>query len=157
MRFPSSFPGILLMAGLLTGTLDILSASVYFTIVSHGQPLTRLFAYISSGVFGKAAFNGDPAMTAWGLLFHYFIAFSWSFLFLMVYPKITALRQYPIAAGLVYGAIIWAFMQFIVLPLSHVPHGPLRLPGALINMAILMVMIGIPLSLISRRYYATPR
>ena len=154
MRPPSSFPGVVLLAGFITGTLDILSASVYFTIATHGQPLSKLFAYISSGVFGKEAFNGNPAMTLWGLLFHYGIALTWSFVFLSIYPKIPDLRRYPVATGLVYGLIVWSFMQFIVLPLSRVPHGPLHLVPALLNIAILMVMIGLPLSFIGRRYYA---
>lgn len=153
MRLPSSFPGVVLLAGLITGTLDILSASVYFTIATHGQSLSKLFAYISSGVFGKDAFNGNPAMTGWGLLFHYLIALTWSFVFLSIYPKIPGLRKYPVATGLAYGLIVWSIMQFLVLPLSQVPLGPLHLVPALINIAILMVMIGLPLSFIGRRYY----
>ncbi|HEY9260636.1 hypothetical protein [Chitinophaga sp.] len=154
MRLPSSFPGVVLLAGLIAGTLDILSASVYFTIATHGQPLSKLFAYISSGVFGKEAFNGNPAMTIYGLLFHYLIALTWSFIFLSIYPKIPNLRKYPVATGLAYGLMVWSFMQFVVLPLSQVPLGPLRLVSALLNIAILMVMIGLPLSFIARRYYA---
>lgn len=153
MRLPSTFLGIVLFAGIITGTLDILSACVYFTIVSHGAPLSKLFAYISSGVFGKEAFNGNPAMTWLGLLFHYFIAGTWSYIFLSIYPKIPGLRNYPVATGLAYGLLVWTIMQFIVLPRSHVPHSPLRLVGALLNIAILMAMIGLPLSFIARRYY----
>lgn len=154
MRLPSSFPGIVLLTGFITGTLDILSASVYFTIATHGQPLSKLFAYISSGVFGKNAFNGHPVMTGWGLLFHYLIAGTWSFIFLSIYPKIPGLRNYPVATGLAYGLMIWSIMQFIVLPFSHVTHGPLHLVPALLNITILMVMIGLPLSFIGKRYYA---
>jgi hypothetical protein len=153
MRFPTSFPRLVIFAALIAGTLDILSACVYFTIVTDGQPLSHLFAYISSGVFGRDAFGGHPAMPWWGLLFHYIIAFIWTFIFLLIYPKIPDLRKYPVATGLVYGFIVWSLMQFVVLPLSHVPHGPLRLTHALINIAILMVMIGLPLSFIARRYY----
>ena len=151
MRLPSSFPGIVLFAGLIVGTLDILSAMVYFTIVTHGQPISRLLAYVGSGVFGKAAFSGDPAMPWWGLLFHYCIALTWTLIFFLVYPKIPALRRYPVATGLAYGVIVWCIMNLIVVPMSHVPHGPMRLTSALINMAILMVMIGLPLSLIARK------
>jgi hypothetical protein len=154
MRLPSSFPGVVLVAGLIAGTLDILSACVYFTISTHGQPLSKLFAYISSGVFGREAFTGNPAMTWWGLLFHYLIALTWSFIFLSIYPKIPGLPKYPVATGLAYGLLVWSIMQFIVLPLSHVPQGPLHLVPALLNIAILMVMIGLPLSFTGRRYYA---
>ncbi|MBS0028897.1 hypothetical protein ACTJJ0_13195 [Chitinophaga sp. 22321] len=153
MRLPSSFPGVVLFAGLIVGTLDILSAMVYFTIVTHGQPISKLLAYVGSGVFGKAAFSGDPAMPWWGLLFHYCIAMIWTFIFFLLYPKITVLRRTPaVVTGIAYGAIVWCIMNLMVVPLSHVPHGPMRLTSALINMAILMVMIGIPLSLIAKRW-----
>jgi len=155
MRLPSSFPGIVLFAGLIVGTLDILSAMVYFTIVTHGQPISKLLAYVGSGVFGKTAFSGNPAMPWWGLLFHYCIAMIWTFIFFRLYPKIPKLRRIPpVVAGIAYGAIVWCIMNLVVVPLSHVPHGPMRLTSALINMAILMVMIGIPLSLLARRYYS---
>ncbi|MET3879477.1 hypothetical protein [Chitinophaga sp. OAE865] len=153
MRAVSSFPGAVLLAGLVTGTLDILSAFVYFSIASHGQPVGRILVYISSGVFGKAAFNAGPAMMWWGLLFHYLIALVWSFVFFLIYPKLPGLRQHPVATGMVYGLLVWCVMNLVVLPLSQVPHGPLRLVNSIINIAILMVMIGIPLSLMARKFY----
>lgn len=153
MRLPSSFPGSVFIAGLIVGTLDILSAIVYFTLVTHG-PVRTLLAYIGSGVFGKAAFSGDPAMPWWGLLFHYCIALIWSCIFFLIYPKIAAMRRYPVATGLSYGLIIWCIMQLIILPLSNVPHGPVHLVSSLINIVILMVMIGLPLSFMARKYYA---
>jgi hypothetical protein len=153
MRAVSSFPGVVLLAGLITGTLDILSAFVYFSIVSHGQPVSKILVYISSGVFGKAAFSGEPAMMWWGLLFHYLIALTWSFIFFVIYPKIPGLRKHPVATGLVYGLLVWCVMNLVVLQLSQVPHGPLRLVNSVINIGILMAMIGLPLSFMARKYY----
>lgn len=153
MRADSSFPGAVLLAGLVTGTLDILSAFVYFSIASHGQPVSRVLVYISSGLFGKAAFNAGPAMIWWGLLFHYLIALVWSFVFFLIYPKLPGLRRQPVATGIIYGLLVWCVMNLLVVPLSQVPHGPLRLVNSVINMAILIVMIGIPLSLMAGKYY----
>ncbi|MFX1706546.1 hypothetical protein PV783_21435 [Chitinophaga sp. CC14] len=153
MRPFSSFPGTVLLAGLITGTLDILSAFVYFSVVSHGQPVGKILVYISSGVFGKAAFSGGPAMMWWGLLFHYLIALTWSFVFFVLYPKIAGLHKHPVATGLVYGLLVWCVMNLVVVPLSQVPHGPLRLVNSVINILILMAMIGLPLSFMARKYY----
>jgi hypothetical protein len=153
MRAVSSFPGTVLVAGLITGTLDILSAFVHFSVVSHGQPVSKILVYISSGVFGKAAFSGEPAMMWWGLLFHYLIALTWSFVFFVLYPKITGLHKHPVATGLVYGLLVWCVMNLVVVPLSQVPHGPLRLVNSVINILILMAMIGLPLSFMARKYY----
>lgn len=153
MRTPTSFSGAVLLAGFITGTLDILSAFVYFSIASHGEPVSKILVFVSSGVFGKAAFSAGPAMMWWGLLFHYIIAGIWSFVFFTVYPKITTLHKYPVATGIAYGLFVWCVMNLVVIPLSHVPHGPLRLVNSVINILILMTMIGLPLSFMAKKYY----
>lgn len=153
MRIPTSFPGAVLLAGFITGTLDILSAFVYFWIASHGQPVTKILVFVSSGVFGKEAFSAGPAMMWWGLLFHYIIALIWSFVFFTLYPKITMLHKHPVATGIAYGLFVWCVMNLVVIPLSHVPHGPLRVVNSVINILILMAMIGLPLSFMARKYY----
>jgi hypothetical protein len=44
-------------------------------------------------------------------------------------------------------------MNFCVLPLTQVNRAPMRVAGAVKDMLILMVMIGLPISLIVYRYY----
>ncbi|SEW52540.1 hypothetical protein [Chitinophaga arvensicola] len=154
MRIPSSFPGAVLLAGFITGTLDILSAFVHFYIATHGQPVTKILVFVSSGVFGKAAFSAGPSMMWWGLLFHYIIALIWALVFFSIYPKIKTLHKHPIATGIIYGLLVWCIMNLVVLPLSNIPHGPLRLVNSVINILILMAMIGLPLSFMARKYYA---
>lgn len=58
-----------------------------------------------------------------------------------------------LAGRLGYGLVVWCIMQGIVLPLSQVPRGPLHLVNSLTGILILMVMIGLPLSFIARKYY----
>lgn len=153
MRIPTSFPAAVLLAGFITGTLDILSAFVYFSIASHGQPVSKILVFVSSGVFGKEAFSAGPAMMWWGLLFHYIIALIWSFVFFTLYPKIKMLHKHPVATGLAYGLFVWCVMNLVVIPLSQVPHGPLRVVNSVINILILMAMIGLPLSFMAKKYY----
>ena len=88
-----------------------------------------------------------------GLVFHYIIAFSFTILFFLLYPKLTILSKNRIITGIVYGLFIWAFMNLVVVPLSNVVHRPFKLEGMLINMAILVVLIGIPLSFMANAYY----
>ena len=61
-----------LITGLIAGTLDILAA----IFLLAGGEATRVFRFIASGAFGKAAFEGGGEMVAWGSFFHYLIAFS---------------------------------------------------------------------------------
>jgi hypothetical protein len=142
----------ILLTGLLVGTLDAAAAVVQFIIPTWRNPV-RIFEYIASGVFGTNAFSGGPVMAVIGLLFHYFIATAWTSLFFTVYPRIPWLARNKIAGGLLYGAFIWLMMNLVILPLSNVPHFPIRVSGAAIGMVILMMMVGLPVSFKAHGYY----
>jgi len=45
-------------------------------------------------------------------------------------------------------------MNRVVIPLSEIAQRPFNLKGALTGMAILMVAIGLPISLLTHRYYS---
>jgi hypothetical protein len=145
-----SFSSRAFSAGLLVGTLDLLAASVQFYIKTGKDPLPVL-KYIASGVFGAAASSGGTMMAVWGLLLHYFIALSFTFLFFLLVKQFHSLLKYPVPAGIVYGVFIWSVMRFIVLPLSHVKMGPLVLKDAAIAAAILVACIGLPLAFLAKR------
>ncbi len=157
MTPPSSHPRSLLLTilltGLLVGTLDAAAAVIQFIIPTWRNPV-RIFEYIASGVFGTNAFSGGPVMAVIGLLFHYFIATAWTSLFFTLYPRIRWLAKNTVAGGLVYGVFMWLMMNLVILPLSNVPHFPIRVSGAVIGMAILMLVVGLPVSFMANRYYS---
>ena len=66
----------ILAAGLLADAIDLTAA-----VISSGAPVEKVLSFIASGAFGKTAFSGDTSMLAWGLFFHFFIAFFWTGLF----------------------------------------------------------------------------
>lgn len=143
---------LLIRGWLLAGTLDI-TAAIVQTFLAGGT-ITRLMQYIASGVFGQAAFEGGMSYALVGLAFHYVIALGWSFLFLLIYPKLTFAPRHRLLTGIGYGAFVWFMMNRIVLPLSNVPQRPFDPVRSLIAAAVLMVAIGIPLSWVASRYYA---
>lgn len=143
---------IILSAWLLAGTLDI-TAAIIQTLLAGGS-ITRLMQYIASGVFGTAAFDGGMPYAVMGLGFHYLIAFGWSFLFLLIYPKLTFAPRHRLLTGIAYGVVVWFMMNRVVLPLSNVPQRPFDPVRSLIAAAVLMVAIGIPLSFLASRHYA---
>lgn len=142
----------ILSAWLLAGTLDITAASVYYPI-RYNIPLTVLFQNIASGVFGEKAFAGGMQMAALGLTFHYCIAFIWTFVFYLAYPRVAFLRRNRLVSGIVYGLIVWLGMNLVVLPLSNVNRPSFQFLPALIAAVILMVCIGLPNSIIIGKYY----
>ena len=139
-------------AGFVAGVLDALAAMTLFMIRGGKNP-TDVWKYVASGLFEKVALTGGSDMVLWGLAFHFFIALSFALFFFLIYPRLHRLIPSPVVAGLLYGVFAWLVMNRIVLPLSNVPAAPFNLVRALIGMAIIMVMVGLPIALIINRYY----
>lgn len=147
-RHRQSLFSAMLTAGLLAGTLDIVTAMIVYNVGP-----AQIFPFIASGAFGKEAFSGSSMMIAWGIIFHYFIAFTWTIVFFVAYPKLSLLRKNAVITGLLYGIVIWLVMNLVVLRLSQLTQSPFDLEAAAIGAAILMVMVGLPIAVLAQRYY----
>ncbi|NCU05957.1 MAG: DUF1440 domain-containing protein [Chitinophagaceae bacterium] len=141
----------ILLAGLLVGTLDIAAAMFQFFLNTGKSPFIVL-KFVASGLFGKAALTGGDDMIAWGFLFHYFIAMSFTVFFFWLCGKRPALLQHRLLTGIGYGIFTWSVMRFIVLPLSLTNKQPFSWSGTLTAIAILIVCIGIPLSFMAAAF-----
>jgi uncharacterized membrane protein YagU involved in acid resistance len=139
---------------LLVGTLDIVSAIIYFSIVSGGKSPDLILKYIASAAFGKeTAYAGGLVMSLMGLAFHYIIAFGWTILFFILYPRLPFLQKSKVAAGMLYGIFVWIVMNLIIVPSSKIPLMPFKPVHAAINIGILIVAIGLPLAFMTHQYY----
>jgi len=142
----------ILLAGLLAGTLDILSAFINFYIVTGKSPVIVLH-YIATAVFGQEAYNGGAGMAAVGLLFHYIIAYGWATLYFLAFPHVSFLARSKYVSGILYGAFVWFCMNLIVVPLTLVKTAPFNAAKAALQMGILMVCIGLPVAILADRFY----
>lgn len=143
---------IILRAGLLAGTLDILAAIL---ILAKGNAVGTL-KFIASGVFGKAAISGGADMVASGAVFHFFIATSFAGAYFLAYPRLPFLQKNKWVSGILYGVFVWAVMNLLVVPLSNAPQRPFAWDSALENMAILVMCIGLPIAWLADKFY-TPK
>ena len=141
----------ILFTTFIAGTLDILCA---IFILAKGNT-EGTFRFIARGAFGDAAYSGGTEVIIYGIIFHYFIALSYSTVFFFIYPHISLLRKNRIISGLIYGVVVWSCMQFIVLPLTHNAPGPINWSSAWKGIVILMIAFGLPISLITSSYYHT--
>jgi len=146
----------ILKLGLLVGLLDILAAFASVYLWYGSNPLSVL-RFIASGVFGRAALSGGLPMAIWGCVFHFMIATTWTLLFFTIYPKVSLLSKNRIVSGVLFGILIWLVMNLVVLPLSGTPKMRLNLLRSMEGMAILIVMIGIPVSSHVHKYYSRKR
>jgi uncharacterized membrane protein YagU involved in acid resistance len=145
------FTRAVIVAGLIAGSLDITAALVKYIIDTHKEP-TRVLQYIASAVFGPSAYQ-TKGMVILGLLFHYIVAFSFTLVFFLLYPKFKAASRNRLITGIFYGLLVWVIMNLLVVPQTSVKRGPFKINQVLIQMGILILAIGIPLSYLAYRYY----
>lgn len=149
----STQKNLILRAGLVAGTLDILAAMiVYGPILGAIKPL-HLLQRIAAVLIGKAASSTGIWSASLGLLIHYCIAFTFTSLFVLAYPKLPLLRKNAIVVGLCYGIFVWVVMNMIVLPLIGASEFKFSAIPSIRGAVILMFVIGLPISLITSRSY----
>ena len=150
-----SFFASALTAGLIAGTLDIIAACLQAYWKTGANP-SKVLTYIASGAVDPKSLS--PALPPLiGLLIHFFIAISFTFLFFFLAKQIPSLVKYPIPIGLLYGVFVWGAMRFIIQPyISRIKLKPIEgeeaIKNAAIAAAIIVVCVGIPVALLAKRY-----
>ena len=150
---PSNALKTIFWCGLIAGTLDITAACLYSGL-RFGVTPTRIFHYIASGVLGAAAAEGGTKTAVLGLIFHYIIATTWGVVYYLASRRLQFLIDQPIVSGVLYGIVVYLFMNFIVVPLSFVAKrtAPTPISARLIQATILIFCIGLPIAFIVRRF-----
>src|SRR3954447_10744130 len=142
----------ILIAALLAGTLDILSAFVFAGMagMSPGGVLT----YVASGPFGDGVRSGEAHWAAVGLAVHFAIMACMASAYVLVAARVPALLRHPVAAGLAYGFLLWLIMYWAVKPLRW-PDAPLPQTAWGIGNALFShcILVGLPIALVAARHY----
>jgi len=145
------------LAGVVAGTLDLVYASTFWGIQVGFTPL-QILQSIASGWLGHdAAFAGGYPSALLGLLSHYGIAITMATTFYLAGRRWPALAHRPFFYGALYGALLYAVMTYVVVPLSNAGAGH-QLPAwrweNLSHIVGHMVLVGIPCALGARRAMA---
>lgn len=125
----------ILLGGLVAGTLDIAVAC----LINQVSPRTVL-TFIASGLIGKAAFREGAAAVALGLALQWSMSLIIAGIYVLAGRALRFARSNWVARGLAAGVVIFAVMNFVVVPLSAAPH--LHAPAAakvLENVAAMLV------------------
>ena len=143
--------GSVLRIGLIAGTLDITDAIV-FSAFRHVMPV-RIFQYIASGLTGMWAFHAGAVSVVLGMAIHYAIAMFWTVLYWQASRAMPVLVRRPVVYGLLYGGLVYGVMNFVVLPLTRVPHAHSAPSVASLVNAVLALLfcIGLTVALLTRR------
>jgi len=141
-----------LWGGAAVGVLDITYACVSAAIRAGVGPIL-IFQSVASGLLGNAAREGGLPTAALGLALHFLIAFTWAAVYVAASRKLRFMVERAVPAGLLYGVVVYAFMNAVVIPLSAFPfklsYPPLKLA---IDVAGHMLLVGLPIALAARRF-----
>lgn len=109
----------ILYGGFVAGTLDVGAAS----LINMIHPLVILRA-IASGLLGPTAFRGGTPVSLLGLGLQWAMSLLIAAIFVLAARRMAWLQQRWIAAGLAYGVVVFAVMEYVVVPLSAAmkPH-----------------------------------
>ena len=145
-----------LTTGLIAGALDITAACIH-GYIRNGTTPEQILRGIAGGAFGREAAANGTMMIVWGLLFHFLIAISFTFFFFFLAKQIPLLVKYPIPVAILYGAFVWIFMRYVVLNyISTINIKPIVGKEVIINQiigaVILMICIGLPNTLLAKKY-----
>ena len=118
----------------------------------RGVAPVRILQSVAAGLLGASAFTGGAKTAALGLALHFFIATTAAAVYFFASRVLPRLVRQPSLWGALYGIAVWAFMNFVVLPLSAAGQPPFNLEMALILVLVHVVCVGWPIAYAARRY-----
>jgi hypothetical protein len=140
----------IVLATLIAGTLDILSAFLFAGMA--GMNPVGVLQFVASGPFGDAP-TPSAGWAAVGLAVHFAIMACMVAAYMFAAPRVPGLLRHPILAGIAYGVLLWLIMYWIVRPLRFpqlpLPHTLWGISNALFSHCIL---VGLPIALIAARF-----
>lgn len=145
---PRAFP-VIVWGGLLAGALDAADGVVAYGF--QGLNPIQVLQYIASGALGAASFRGGLLTAGAGVVFHFFIAFAVAAAFYAACRLIPQLARHYIPSGLAYGAGVFLFMNYAVLPHTAVAPSPFSLPMFLNGLIGHAVFVGLTIALFAHR------
>lgn len=138
-----------LLGGFVAGVLDILYACVSQAL--RGRAPEWTLQTVASGLLGLDAFEGGTATAALGLAAHFVNALGAAFVFYLVSRYWAFLRERPVVSGLIYGPLVYLFMNFVVIPLSAFPYDLSYPPSAFVKGFVShALLVGLPIALAVR-------
>lgn len=133
----------ILAGGLIAGAGDLVFAKMHY----HA-PFAAIGRSVAAGVLGReTAVTGGAGTAALGILLHCVIATGAAAVFVLASRKLPVLTRFPAPAGLVFGALVYLVMNWVVVPLSAIQVK--QYPPAVDVSALVahMVLVGLPIAL----------
>ena len=124
--------------GLSAGLFDFCVACA-----ESGLPPMTIGKAVARGWFGKAAMHGGADIAVIGIVSHFAIMLAFATAFVLVSLRAPILRRLFFVTGPLYGAAIFVFMRFVVLPLSAAGFSMPKPPVLYIEIAGHIFLVGL--------------
>jgi hypothetical protein len=135
------------------GTLNLLGIYAVQGYILSNNPPGRIAQSVATLLFGNAAYVGGAYTAYWGLALHYITALFFTVLYFLLYPQVPFFQKHTLAGGILYGLIVWVFMNFIVLPFSDAGLSGFTFPDAGWSLLLTVFLLGLPIALIMHLYF----
>jgi len=141
-----------LVGGSIVGVLDLTYAIVVY---SPHHPIL-IPQHIASGLLGPRSFDGGYMTAALGVALHFLIAYSAAAVYCLASRKLPLLIDHAVVCGMIYGALVFAFMHIVVVPLSRVHHHPMPFVYSAAEFVWHWFCVGLPIAFSCRHYLQQP-
>lgn len=139
----------LLLGAVLSGTLDLVFATSFWGL--KGVSPVVVLQSIASGLIGRSAFHGGAKTAVLGLALHFGIATGMVLAYALGSLCWPVLRHQTWSCGVLYGLLLYAVMNGIVVPLSAATTPPFHIDAWFIgNLLSHCLLVGIPCALATR-------
>jgi len=138
------------LGGGIGGLLDGIYATVTWGFILGDNP-AAVWQSVAAGLLGKNAYDGGNATAALGLALHFFIAFVMALVYVLASRRLTLLRSRPWLMGMLYGALLFVVMNFVVVPLSAIGFHAPKLMGAIRSLVPHVLLVGPAIALVTAR------
>lgn len=136
----------ILLGGFAAGTVDIAAAC----LINAAKP-SVILQVIASGLVGKSAFGGGATTVLLGLVLQWGMSIAIATIFVAAARWRPILQRRWVGAGLAYGVVVFAVMNYVVLPLSAVGHAPRFRVAHFLEDMVAMLVFGLIVAFFARR------
>jgi hypothetical protein len=132
----------ILLGGVSAGLADFLYASTRAAL--NGNPTSRPWKGVASGLLGQAARDGGAEMAVLGVALHFFICIVAAALLYLLLSRVRWLPRQWLKVAVLYGLAFLAVMNYVILPLSAIGVSIYKPRTLFFNAFWHIVLIGLP-------------
>lgn len=140
---------VIIGGGFAAAALDIVNAMVFWNLYAGTKPATILQS-IAAGVQGKAAFAGGAASATLGLFLHFLMMCAMAAVYWIACRGWPWMLARPAVAGVAYGLLTWAAMNYVVVPLSRASSPPFIPSWFVDGLLAHILLVGLLFALVAR-------